>query len=105
MEIRTVVKSICAIALILGSNSWVLSQDKELTLNDAVLNRDLRPEKISQVGWIKGTNTAYYVHPDQRNKLIFYNVDSKTTDTTFDFKAFANSAAGAVGDTLRRLQE
>jgi len=102
MEIRTHITAICAIIL-LSIASSTQAQDKQLTLNDAVLNRNLRPQRLSQMGWVKGTNTAFYVHPDQRNKLVFYNVDAKTTDTTFDFKSFANSAAGGVGDTLKRL--
>ena len=102
MEIRNHITAICAIMLLSIAGS-TQAQNKQLTLNDAVLNRSLRPQRLSQMGWVKGTNTAFYVQPDQRNKLIFYNVDAKTTDTTFDFKAFANAAALGIGDTLKSL--
>jgi len=78
-------------------------QNKQLSLKDAVLNRSLRSERLSQVGWVKGTHTAYYVHPDNQNKLIFYNVDAGSIDSSFSFTDFANSAAAVLGDTLSRL--
>lgn len=103
MELNTIFKSIIGLILIGFCGLEVEAQTKQLTLNDAVLNRSLRPERLSQLGWVKGTHTAFYVHPKSKNKLMFYDVDAKKVDSSFNFTAFAIALAPTIGDTLTRL--
>ena len=54
------------IILLLAVSSGVQAQLKQLTMEDAILNVNtkLAPDNLSQLGWIKNTNSYYYVDND-----------------------------------------
>ena len=87
------------IVLLLISSIQLSAQDKTLSLYDAVLNYKLRPSRISNVGWVKGTHSAHYCLPGSKD-LLFYNANTGIVDSSFSFDEFSNQIAGVIGDTL-----
>ena len=54
------------------------SQQKELTINDAVLSysKGLNPTTLNNIKWLNNTDTYYYINKDE---LVFTNVDSSNS--------------------------
>jgi dipeptidyl-peptidase-4 len=70
--------------------SW--SQNKLLTINDAVLKQrtTLAPDRLMQLQWIKGVNTfSYVVKVDGKEKIVQYEAQTGKIDTVFTIDDFA----------------
>jgi len=74
----------------------ILAQNKMLSLYDAVLNPNLRAERLRQSGWIPDSKTAFYVYTENPNTLIFFDAEKNKLDSNaFKFNDFVKAAEGA----------
>jgi len=73
-----------------------LAQNKMLTLYDAVLNPNLRVDRLRQSGWIPNSTTAFYVYNESPNTLIFYDAEKGKLDSNlFKMTNFLKAAESA----------
>ncbi|OQB65918.1 MAG: Prolyl tripeptidyl peptidase precursor [Bacteroidetes bacterium ADurb.Bin141] len=70
------------IILLLAVSSGVQAQLKQLTMEDAILNVNtkLAPDNLSQLGWIKNTNSYYYVDNRLSDPILFTGDDGLVRD-------------------------
>ena len=96
----SLLKSLILIS-ILSFSLFANSQDKQLTLKDAVyMNRAILPTRMSQLQWIGNTNDYSYV---AKNSLIKGSAQNKERDTIVKLDDFNAGMTDLQLDSLKRF--
>ncbi len=93
-------KNTIILILIFSFLSSVNAQEKELTINDAVIGqwRDLYPEYVSQLNWIPNTNLYSFVDD---NVLIESSIDKKKKSELLNLSILSKAVIKKGLDTLK----
>ena len=86
----------------LVSNVW--AQNKELTIDEAVLKgrTTLAPERLAQLQWIPNTNTFSYIGKKNGNEiLLVVNTSNLKRDTALTIEEFNSSYFNITADSKK----
>ncbi|WMX12999.1 MULTISPECIES: DPP IV N-terminal domain-containing protein [unclassified Aureispira] len=86
--------------ILLGVSLGITAQDKELTLEDAVLGqwRQFYPTRVANLTWRKGQDVVTF-HSKDSKQIMMQKVGAKTAQELFDLKALNK----AFGEELSRM--
>jgi len=89
-----------ALIVLLGVSLGIMAQDKELTLEDAVLGqwRQFYPSRVSNLAWRKGQEAVTFQSKDGK-EIMAQAIGSKTPKKLFDLTALNK----AFGEELSRM--